>query len=111
MIARLSDRSKKIKPSFTLEMTSKAAKSLAIGAAGTLFGGALAGKTEEEVAEITRDTDSLKSYLTQYYTNLNPELRQRPDLVEKFVKDQKNIENKRTMALVCLLYTSPSPRD
>ena len=26
MIARLSDRSKKIKPSFTLEMTSKAAK-------------------------------------------------------------------------------------
>ena len=69
-------------------MTSKAAKSLAIGAAGTLFGGALAGKTEEEVAEITRDTDSLKSYLTQYYTNLNPELRQRPDLVEKFVNSQ-----------------------
>ena len=69
-------------------MTGKAAKSLAIGAAGTLFGGALAGKTEEEVAEITRDTDSLKSYLTQYYTNLNPELRQRPDLVEKFVNSQ-----------------------
>ena len=43
-------------------MTGKAAKSLAIGAAGTLFGGALAGKTEEEVAEITRDTNSLKSY-------------------------------------------------
>ena len=69
-------------------MTGKVAKSLAIGAAGTLFGGALAGKSEEEVAEITRDQDTLKSYLTQYYTNLNPELRQRPDLVEKFVNSQ-----------------------
>jgi len=30
------------------------------------------------------------SYLTQYYTNLNPELRQRPDLVEKFVNYDKS---------------------
>ena len=69
-------------------LTSKTAKTLAAGAAGTLFGGAFAGKSEEEVEAITRDTNSLKSYLTQYYTNLNPELRQRPDLVSKFVDSQ-----------------------
>ena len=69
-------------------LTGTTAKTLAAGAAGALFGGAFAGKSEEEVAEITRDTNSLKSYLTQYYTNLNPELRQRPDLVSKFVDSQ-----------------------
>ncbi len=69
-------------------LTGTTAKTLAAGAAGALFGGAFAGKSEEEVAEITRDTNSLKTYLTQYYTNLNPELRQRPDLVQKFVDSQ-----------------------
>ena len=69
-------------------LTGTTAKTLAAGATGALFGGAFAGKSEEEVAEITRDTNSLKSYLTQYYTNLNPELRQRPDLVSKFVDSQ-----------------------
>ena len=69
-------------------LTGTTAKTLAAGATGALFGGAFAGKSEEEVAEITRDTNSLKSYLTQYYTNLNPELRQRPDLVTKFVDSQ-----------------------
>ena len=38
--------------------------------------------------------NSLKSYLTQYYTNLNPELRQRPDLVSKFVDSQVAEYNK-----------------
>ena len=69
-------------------LTGTTAKTLAAGATGALFGGAFAGKSEEEIAEITRDTNSLKSYLTQYYTNLNPELRQRPDLVSKFVDSQ-----------------------
>ena len=47
-------------------LTGTTAKTLAAGATGALFGGAFAGKSEEEIAEITRDTNSLKSYLTQY---------------------------------------------
>ena len=69
-------------------MTGNVGKTLATGLAGTLLGGAFAGKSEEEISEITRDQESLKSYLTQYYTNLNPELRSRPDLVSKFVDSQ-----------------------
>ena len=69
-------------------LTGKAAKSLAIGAAGALFGGAFAGKSEEEVEAITRDKGALKSYLTQYYTNLNPELRNQPEKVAQFVESQ-----------------------
>ena len=69
-------------------LTGTTAKTLAAGATGALFGGAFAGKSEEEVAEITRDTNSLKSYLTQYYTNLNPELRNQPGKVEEFVNSQ-----------------------
>ena len=42
-------------------LTGTTAKTLAAGAAGALFGGAFAGKSEEEVAEITRDTNSLKN--------------------------------------------------
>lgn len=60
---------------------------LGIGA-GALFGGAMAGKSEEEVEALTRDVPALKSYLTQYYTNLNPELRQSPEKVEQFVNSQ-----------------------
>ena len=69
-------------------LTGTTAKTLAAGATGALFGGAFAGKSEEEIAEITRDTNSLKSYLTQYYTNLNPELRNQPGKVEEFVNSQ-----------------------
>ena len=57
-------------------------------AAGTLFGGAFAGKSEEEIEAITRDQGALKTYLTQYYTNLNPELRNQPEKVEEFVNSQ-----------------------
>ncbi len=60
---------------------------LGIGA-GALFGGAMAGKSEEEVEALTRDVPALKSYLTQYYTNLNPELRNQPEKVEQFVNSQ-----------------------
>ena len=60
---------------------------LGIGA-GALFGGAMAGKSEEEVQALTRDTGALKSYLSQYYTNLNPELRNQPEKVEQFVNSQ-----------------------
>ena len=69
-------------------LTGNVAKNLAIGAAGAMFGGAFAGKSEEEIAAITRDQDTLKSYLRQYYTNLNPELRNQPDKVEEFVNAQ-----------------------
>ena len=61
---------------------------LGVLAAGTLFGGAFAGKSEEEVEAITRDRGALKTYLTQYYTNLNPELRNQPEKVEEFVESQ-----------------------
>ena len=72
-------------PSFA---TGDVGKTLGVGLAGSLLGGAFAGKSEEEVAEITRDPENLKTYLRQYYTNLNPELRSRPDLVEQFVSSQ-----------------------
>jgi len=48
----------------------------------------MAGKSEEEVEALTRDVPALKSYLTQYYTNLNPELRNQPEKVEEFVNSQ-----------------------
>ena len=69
-------------------LTSNVGKNLAMGAAGALFGGAFAGKSEEEVEAITRDKGALKSYLTQYYTNLNPELRNQPEKVAQFVESQ-----------------------
>ncbi len=72
-------------PEFLSGKTGLAA--LGIGA-GALFGGAMAGKSEEEVEALTRDVPALKSYLTQYYTNLNPELRQSPEKVEQFVNSQ-----------------------
>jgi hypothetical protein len=69
-------------------LSGEVGKSLAIGAAGALFGGAFAGKSEEEIEAITRDKGALKSYLTQYYTNLNPELRNQPEKVAQFVESQ-----------------------
>ena len=66
----------------------KAGTALGITALGGLFGGAMAGKSEEEVEALTRDVPALKSYLTQYYTNLNPELRNQPEKVEQFVNSQ-----------------------
>ena len=69
-------------------LSGEVGKSLAAGAVGALFGGAFAGKSEEEVEAITRDKGALKSYLTQYYTNLNPELRNQPEKVAQFVESQ-----------------------
>ena len=66
----------------------KSGINLGITALGGLFGGAMAGKSEEEVEALTRDVPALKSYLTQYYTNLNPELRNQPEKVEQFVNSQ-----------------------
>ena len=66
----------------------KAGTALGITALGGLFGGAMAGKSEEEVEALTRDVPALKSYLTQYYTNLNPELINQPEKVEQFVNSQ-----------------------
>jgi len=66
----------------------KSGAALGIAALGGLFGGAMAGKSEEEVEALTRDVPALKSYLTQYYTNLNPELRNQPEKVEQFVNSQ-----------------------
>jgi len=69
-------------------LSGKTGTALGITALGGLFGGAMAGKSEEEVQALTRDVPALKSYLTQYYTNLNPELRQSPEKVEQFVNSQ-----------------------
>jgi hypothetical protein len=69
-------------------LTGKAGVGLGIAALGGIFGGAMAGKSEEEVEALTRDVPALKSYLTQYYTNLNPELRNQPEKVEEFVNSQ-----------------------
>ena len=66
----------------------KSGINLGITALGGLFGGAMAGKSEEEVEALTRDVPALKSYLTQYYTNLNPELINQPEKVEQFVNSQ-----------------------
>ena len=53
-------------------LTSKTAKNLAIGAAGSLLGGVMAKAQEgdEEAIAATRNVDALKSYLTQGYRNL-----------------------------------------
>jgi hypothetical protein len=53
-------------------LTSKTAKNLAIGAAGSILGGVMAKAQEgdEEAIEATRNVDSLKSYLRQGYRNL-----------------------------------------
>jgi hypothetical protein len=77
-------------PKFATDFLAKEGVKGTLGAlgVGAIFGGAFAGKSEEEVEAITRDKNALKSYLTQYYTNLNPELRNQPEKVEKFVESQ-----------------------
>ena len=53
-------------------LTSKTAKNIGIGLAGSLLGGVMAKAQEgdEEAIAATRNVDSLKSYLTQGYRNL-----------------------------------------
>ena len=46
------------------------------------------GISNEEIEEIQRDPATLSTYLRQYYTNLNPELINQPEVVDKFVKSQ-----------------------
>jgi hypothetical protein len=46
------------------------------------------GMGNEEIEEIQRDPATLSTYLRQYYTNLNPELINQPEVVDKFVKSQ-----------------------
>jgi hypothetical protein len=77
-------------PKFATDFLAKEGVKGTLGAlgAGAIFGGAFAGKSEEEVEAITRDKNALKAYLTQYYTNLNPELRNQPEKVEEFVESQ-----------------------
>ena len=77
-------------PKFASDFLAKEGVKGTLGAlgVGAIFGGAFAGKSEEEVEAITRDKNALKAYLTQYYTNLNPELRNQPEKVEKFVNSQ-----------------------
>jgi len=64
----------------------KTGAALGITALGGLFGGAMAGKSEEEVEALTRDVPALKSYLTQYYSNLNQKAK--PEEIEQFVNSQ-----------------------
>jgi len=46
------------------------------------------GMGEEEIENVKRDPSALKTYLRQYYTNLNPELKNQPEKVEAFVNSQ-----------------------
>ena len=46
------------------------------------------GMSNEEIEEIQRDPATLSTYLRQYYTNLNPELINQPEAVDRFVKSQ-----------------------
>ena len=50
----------------------------------SLLGGLFAGKTEEEIEELKRNPETLKVYLRDYYTNLNPNASS--EEVEAFVK-------------------------
>ena len=63
------------------------------GLATTALGGltgylASQGMSNEEIEEIQRDPATLSTYLRQYYTNLNPELINQPEAVDRFVKSQ-----------------------
>ena len=46
------------------------------------------GMSEEEIEQVKSNPEALKIYLRQYYTNLNPELKNRPEQVESFVQSQ-----------------------
>jgi hypothetical protein len=65
-------------------LTGKAAKSLAIGAAGSLLGGVMAKAQEgdEEAIAATRNVDALKTYLRQGYRNLKEDGTEDADALE-----------------------------
>jgi hypothetical protein len=46
------------------------------------------GMDEQEIEEVKSRPEALKGYLRQYYVNLNPEVKNKPELVEKFVNSQ-----------------------
>jgi hypothetical protein len=68
-------------------MSGKAA--LGITALGGLTG-YLAGQgmDEQQIEEVKSRPEALKTYLRQYYVNLNPELKNQPEKVEAFVNSQ-----------------------
>jgi hypothetical protein len=64
-----------------------------IGLATTALGGltgylASQGMDEQQIEEVKSRPEALKTYLRQYYVNLNPEVKNKPELVEKFVNSQ-----------------------
>jgi hypothetical protein len=64
-----------------------------IGLATTALGGltgylASQGMDEQQIEEVKSRPEALKGYLRQYYVNLNPEVKNKPELVEKFVNSQ-----------------------
>jgi len=66
----------------------KAAKTIGSALLGGALGTAFAGKSEEEVTELARDKDALKAYLRQYYTNVNPELKDHPEQIDEWIESQ-----------------------
>jgi hypothetical protein len=64
-------------------------KTGAIAAIGGLTGFlASQGMDEQEIESIKRNPEALKVYLRQYYTNLNPELKNKPELIDQYVQSQ-----------------------
>jgi hypothetical protein len=62
---------------------------LGITAIGGLTGYlASQGMDEQQIEEVKSRPEALKGYLRQYYVNLNPEVKNKPELVEKFVNSQ-----------------------
>jgi hypothetical protein len=62
---------------------------LGITALGGLTGYlASQGMDEQQIEEVKSRPEALKTYLRQYYVNLNPEVKNKPELVEKFVNSQ-----------------------
>ena len=62
---------------------------LGITALGGLTGYlASQGMDEQQIEEIKSRPEALKTYLRQYYVNLNPELKNQPEKVEAFVNSQ-----------------------
>jgi hypothetical protein len=64
-----------------------------IGLATTALGGltgylASQGMDEQQIEEVKSRPEALKTYLRQYYVNLNPELKNQPEKVEAFVNSQ-----------------------
>ena len=64
-----------------------------IGLATTAIGGltgylASQGMDEQQIEEVKSRPEALKTYLRQYYVNLNPELKNQPEKVEAFVNSQ-----------------------